>query len=1010
MYIPINDCVYAKAFEGCFAGLSAPKYLDPVAGNNSAYAQMADAYAQEFDTVWGAPAPTNVEEDLILSCSTAAWQTRGPLESAIAFTPGSYNGIVLGVIAQVQEGNAQVVAEGIDPNGCSGGPAPTPTPIQTTANFNMPAPGALPGVVVAVNNTAPLTVGDWVYLVGAGWMQVTVIGSLTSITLENLPGVIGNVATGTVVPSGTKVTPSGPGDARVQGLFDVRAFGATPTDLGPGVQAALFALQANNGGTVYIPPLALGLFWQWATPVSINFLGQGTHTSPATCRVEGAGTVIQITQADTGFLQLLFIANGAGDVFVRGLIFLGGNFAGVDTANVLQIGATNTFVEDCQCWGVLTNGGGTFLLGTGTVVVKNCFFAQCSETAANGGLIALASGIGKIDSCTFSDITSFGTPGIFPTRSGPNAWIAATACEEIEIVNCSLDETVHHNIALIPNAPGSMHRAAIRSCSFNMSNRIGGNTIDVDGSLGAIDSVVIENCQFALGFGGVNSVVAVNNCGELVFRRNTFAASDEHFITVGTNVGQIAFENNAGNVSVDTSTNAPSVLKYSDYGNPVRTLLGFTALFVDPANSTGFAADSNTGANSTNVPAGTGPILTTRHLNELLFFRKLTANTTVTYLSDDTSGTPLDYSTIDTAGFTLTFQGTSQLLHTGGTLDAGTLAINPAAPGGGQRQTAHTTDIADFTPFIWTGNGGTAAHPVYLNDTTGANIGTKSWLVKNVGATASLSWPVTTGQAQGSLTIGDGYTLLRGSILRLSAMGQPVGLGTVAFNNFAFDIASIGAPNSTYTRCSFEGVLQCGGFFIESYIGGGVSPASDVTNITIAVASVIVSVGGQNRYAGTFVIGDGDYITGDSLDLSVGVFSGAVIASGSFASSVQFQDMTRGGLIIGEDIIMNGILVWGNGNAGPGMTIRAASINVSATVGEIPTVTGAGGDFAFVAQNGGALVSVARAFDDSTGEYTEIGGVATRATTWANFANTIAGGGFGFQAHHPATGATIFGT
>ncbi|MEK7765319.1 MAG: hypothetical protein AAB368_03690, partial [bacterium] len=60
------------------------------------------------------------------------------------------------------------------------------------------------------------------------------------------------------------------------------------------------------------------------------------------------------------------------------------------------------------------------------------------------------------------------------------------------------------------------------------------------------------------------------------------------------------------------------------------------------------ASDANTGATALT------PILTTSHLNDLLFFRILTSNVLITYMSDDPGIVGLDYSTMDLGTFTLT--------------------------------------------------------------------------------------------------------------------------------------------------------------------------------------------------------------------------------------------------------------------------------------------------------------------------------------------------------------------
>jgi hypothetical protein len=125
MYTPNNDCTYAKAFAGAMAGLGASgRYiLDSNLVDAGPYARMADAYAQEFDATWGATAPTSLEQDLIFGASIQVWIGVSPLVSAVAFIPGAYAGLVNAAIALAKEGNAQVVAEGIDPNGCAAGAA-----------------------------------------------------------------------------------------------------------------------------------------------------------------------------------------------------------------------------------------------------------------------------------------------------------------------------------------------------------------------------------------------------------------------------------------------------------------------------------------------------------------------------------------------------------------------------------------------------------------------------------------------------------------------------------------------------------------------------------------------------------------------------------------------------------------------------------------------------------------------------------------------------------------------
>jgi hypothetical protein len=82
-------------------------------------------------------------------------------------------------------------------------------------------------------------------------------------------------------------------------------------------------------------------------------------------------------------------------------------------------------------------------------------------------------------------------------------------------------------------------------------------------------------------------------------------------------------------------------------------------------------------------------------------------------------------------------------------------------------------------------------------------------------------------------------------------------------------------------------------------------------------------------------------------------------------------------------------LLWGNGNAKYGVDVRPGATFEMTPGNANPVCTGTGGDFRL---EGNAQ---ARAFDETTGAYT-----ALRNSTWANFAATVAAGGFGGNAHN----------
>jgi hypothetical protein len=425
--------------------------------------------------------------------------------------------------------------------------------------------------------------------------------------------------------------------------------------------------------------------------------------------------------------------------------------------------------------------------------------------------------------------------------------------------------------------------------------------------------------------------------------------------------------------------------------------------------------------------------------------KRLPADRTITYMSDDAAGASLDFSTIDFNGFNLIFQGTLVVLHTGGTFNAGTVAINPFAAGGGQRQLVHVSDLATFAPFVFNfGSGGTAPHPTKIVDTTGGNAGTDAWIVSGT-ATASVTRPISpanfiseslSGPA-GVFTIGDSYQIVRGSLLTMATAtgyvntnnsgtgGQPI------FNDFAFTASSGGntIAGAVYQRCSFENSISMSGAFLDCYCPfGALMLSSTPAALIVLQAGLFVSTD-TDGWAGQFILFNDVYFTG--LGLVVGQqigYANVTVGQATIigAGTLQLHDNTflptgpQGALTflvttnLGAPIALIGsegpALIWGNGNTGLGIAVGpGAGGGVSASVGAIPTVTGTLGDFGFIGQNGGAVVTVARAWNEAVGAYTEAGGVATRTTTWAHFAAAIGAGGFGFQAHNPATEASLVG-
>jgi hypothetical protein len=112
MYVPKNTPIYLASFAGAIAGLGAPNQPIVSVGHS---AVMADAFAQELDTVWGVTPYTALDLLELQSACEVAWSTRSPLSSAASGTPAKYLALVTEIIALVRAGTARVESEGIDP-------------------------------------------------------------------------------------------------------------------------------------------------------------------------------------------------------------------------------------------------------------------------------------------------------------------------------------------------------------------------------------------------------------------------------------------------------------------------------------------------------------------------------------------------------------------------------------------------------------------------------------------------------------------------------------------------------------------------------------------------------------------------------------------------------------------------------------------------------------------------------------------------------------------------------
>jgi hypothetical protein len=434
-----------------------------------------------------------------------------------------------------------------------------------------------------------------------------------------------------------------------------------------------------------------------------------------------------------------------------------------------------------------------------------------------------------------------------------------------------------------------------------------------------------------------------------------------------------------------------------------RKPLPYTTIYVDPQDESGHASNDNPGTSPS------APIATTVHLNAINFFGNLTANTLIEYLSDDLSGVGVQLSTLDLSSFTLTVRQTRQVLHTGGTLDAGTIAIDPA---GNQAQVVHTSDLSSFAPYVVTQLGGAATFAVRIEDTTST---AGAWIVSDATAAApQCTRAVNPDGTAGVLTSGDGYTLSRGGQLTLSAQPAPLfrGDASLVFEDCAFTAFSAGCYgiSADAVRCSFLGAVPFGFAMSDCFVQAGLNEV--VAGAMSMLAGAMVTTG-DDTWTGSLSLGGDVYITGHGLEIGGDFFDEVFFVPPSLAlgAGVQFQDNADNGVVIytaSSLVISTGsqALLWGTGNLAHGLLVfgaQAASVSAATP----PIVTGALGDFAFIGPAEVGYVTVARAA--VLGAYSEAGSAATRTTTWAHFAASVVSGGFDFGAFCVESGAALVG-
>ena len=166
-YTPLNLCIYVAAQAGYNAGSFAARAM-PYDSNEADYvnsAERADFFAQAVDQAWGSGGFADADLRQIQSASAAVWNPgRSPVTGPAGLTQAGYATLAAGLVAATLAGTAQIVAEGINPNGCGGSSNPggllplaadnnhTGSPISISA-------GVDPGTIVVSVTVTPKATG-----------------------------------------------------------------------------------------------------------------------------------------------------------------------------------------------------------------------------------------------------------------------------------------------------------------------------------------------------------------------------------------------------------------------------------------------------------------------------------------------------------------------------------------------------------------------------------------------------------------------------------------------------------------------------------------------------------------------------------------------------------------------------------------------------------------------------------------------------------------------------------
>lgn len=116
-YVPNNLVVFVQAYSGAMAGMVASgRFLtDATSADYTNPATVIGAFAQSFDTAWGATEPDFLQSQMINAACKSVWEDRFNTNTGSNATPASYTALCNAIIATIAAAETYFGGQGIVP-------------------------------------------------------------------------------------------------------------------------------------------------------------------------------------------------------------------------------------------------------------------------------------------------------------------------------------------------------------------------------------------------------------------------------------------------------------------------------------------------------------------------------------------------------------------------------------------------------------------------------------------------------------------------------------------------------------------------------------------------------------------------------------------------------------------------------------------------------------------------------------------------------------------------------